>query len=74
MTSLGYPGRGTLTLWIQEAFPETGRTIVRIAGALLSKDVLLAPHAVTTIDWLNREIVLNVTRQQLKSSSPRDPL
>lgn len=38
------------------------------------KEVLLAPYAVAAIDWLNREILLNVTGEQVKSSPPWDPL
>jgi putative transposase len=29
---LGYPGRGTLTAWVREAFPETRKAIVGVAG------------------------------------------
>jgi hypothetical protein len=36
--------------------------------------MLLAPYAVTRIDWLNREILLNVNRDQVKNSPPWDPL
>ena len=32
MRALGYPGRGTLTAWVREAFPETRKTIVGRAG------------------------------------------
>jgi putative transposase len=32
MRALGYPGRVSLTAWVQEAFPETRRAIVGIAG------------------------------------------
>ncbi len=28
MRALGYPGRGTLTAWVREAFPETRTTMV----------------------------------------------
>lgn len=38
------------------------------------KDVLLSPYAVAAIDWLNREILLNVSGEQVKSSPPWDPL
>ena len=38
------------------------------------KEVLLAPYAVAAIDWLNREILLNVTGEQVKGSPPWDPL
>jgi PRC-barrel domain len=38
------------------------------------KEVVLAPYAVAAIDWLNREILLNVTGDQVKSSPPWDPL
>lgn len=48
--------------------------IVSTGVWLLSKDVLLAPYAVSSIDWLNHEIVLNVTRKQLEESPPWDPV
>ena len=32
MRALGYPGRGTLTAWVREAFPETRKAMVGIAG------------------------------------------
>jgi hypothetical protein len=38
------------------------------------KQVQLAPHAVHTIDWAERHINVNVTRDQVKSSPPWDPL
>jgi hypothetical protein len=28
MRALGYPGRGTLTAWVREAFPETRTSLV----------------------------------------------
>lgn len=49
--------------------------LIIVAGSWLTgKEVLLAPYAVTRIDWLNREILLNVTREQVKNSPPWDPL
>lgn len=51
------------------------RYLIIVAGSWLTgKEVLLAPYAVTRIDWLNREILLNVTREQVKNSPPWDPL
>lgn len=38
------------------------------------KIVQLAPYAVTAIDGLDREVKLNVTRDQVKSAPPWDPL
>jgi hypothetical protein len=38
------------------------------------KHVLLAPYAVLAIDWRGRHINLNVTRDQVKSSPPWDPI
>jgi hypothetical protein len=38
------------------------------------KHVLLAPYAVQEIDWLERHVRLNVTRDQVKSSPPWDPV
>jgi hypothetical protein len=38
------------------------------------KHVLLAPYAVQSIDWSDRHILLNVTRDQVRSSPPWDPL
>ena len=37
------------------------------------KHVLLAPYAVQQIDWAERHIRLNVSRDQVKSSPPWDP-
>jgi hypothetical protein len=37
------------------------------------KRVLLTPYAVRSVDWLDRHIHLNVTRDQVKSSPPWDP-
>jgi hypothetical protein len=49
--------------------------LIVVAGSWLTgKEVLLAPYAVTRIDWLNREILLNVSRDQVKNSPPWDPL
>jgi hypothetical protein len=39
----------------------------------LSNDVLLAPFVVKEIDWSATEILLNVTREQVKSSPPWQP-
>jgi hypothetical protein len=48
--------------------------LIVVSGAWLTgKEVLLAPYAVTRIDWLNREILLNVSRDQVKNSPPWDP-
>jgi len=47
--------------------------IVDAGSWLTGKEVLLTPYAVTRIDWLNREILLNVTREQVKSSPAWDP-
>ena len=38
------------------------------------KHVQLAPYAVRSIDWAERHISVNVTRDQVKSSPPWDPL
>ena len=49
--------------------------LIVVAGSWLTgKEVLLAPYAATRIDWLNREIRLNVARDQVKNSPPWDPL
>jgi hypothetical protein len=37
------------------------------------RHVLLAPFAVRDVDWLERKLSLNVTREQVKSSPPWDP-
>ncbi|SMC95106.1 hypothetical protein SAMN05880593_111147 [Rhizobium sp. RU36D] len=54
MRALGYPGRGTLTAWVREAFPETRTSMVghciwviaRMCGRLVSSDyaVEMKPH------------------------------
>jgi hypothetical protein len=38
------------------------------------KHVLMSPHAVENIDWSERHIRLNVTRDQVMASPPWDPL
>jgi hypothetical protein len=38
------------------------------------KHVLLAPYAVRAIDWQERHLHLNVSRDQVKSSPPWDPI
>ncbi len=38
------------------------------------KAVQLAPYAVTGIDWIDRQVRLNVTRDQVKSAPAWDPL
>ena len=45
--------------------------LIVVAGSWLTgKEVLLAPYAVSRTDWLNREILLNVTREQVKTARP----
>jgi hypothetical protein len=48
--------------------------VVATGSWLFGKEVLLAPYAVTAVDWLNQEVLLNVTREQVKDSPPWDPL
>lgn len=36
--------------------------------------VLISPYAVRAIDWADREVALNITRQQVKTSPPWDPI
>ena len=48
--------------------------IVTTGAWLFGKDVLLSPYAVAKTDWLNREILLNVTREQVEKSPPWDPV
>ncbi|MGA8584618.1 MAG: PRC-barrel domain containing protein, partial [Roseiarcus sp.] len=38
------------------------------------KVVQLAPYAVTDVDWHDRQVKLNVTRDQVKSAPAWDPL
>ena len=38
------------------------------------KTVRLAPNAVTDVDWVDREVKLNVTREQVQSAPAWDPL
>jgi len=37
------------------------------------RDLLLSPAAVNDIDWPRREIRLNITREQVKTSPPWEP-
>jgi len=38
------------------------------------KRVLISPHAVKSIDWFDRHVELEVSREKVKSSPPWDPL
>lgn len=40
MRALGYPGRGTLTAWVREAFPDARRTLVGRSGRLVYPEAL----------------------------------
>ena len=40
----------------------------------LGKRVLISPFAVKTIDWFDRHVELNVSRELVKASPPWDPL
>jgi hypothetical protein len=51
-----------------------GYLIVAVGKWWFGKQVLVAPYAVTGIDWLNGEILLNVTSEQVKSSPAWSPL
>ena len=48
--------------------------IVATGSWLFGKEVLLAPYAVAATDWLNDEILLNVTRAQVENSPPWEPV
>jgi hypothetical protein len=51
------------------------RYLIAATGSwLFGKEMLLAPYAVTATDWLNNEILLNVTRKQVENSPPWDPV
>jgi hypothetical protein len=50
------------------------RTAPRDAPLAVDKLVQLAPYAVKEIDWLDRHIKVNVTRDQVKSAPAWDPL
>jgi hypothetical protein len=63
-----------LVLGIDQAGWNIRYLIVATGSRLTGKEVLFAPYAVAAIDWLNREILLNVTREQVKNSPPWDPL
>jgi hypothetical protein len=39
----------------------------------MGQHVLVSPHAVREIDWSDRHVDLNVTRDQVKASPPWDP-
>ena len=58
---------------------DDGRWVVRYfvvdtGNWLPGKLVQLAPHAVTDIDWGGRRIVVNVTRERVRSAPAWDPL
>ena len=48
--------------------------IVDTSNWWMGQHVLMSPHAVTAIDWMERHVQLNVTREQVKASPPWDPL
>ncbi len=48
--------------------------VVATRNWLPGKHVQLAPYAVRAIDWAERRIDVNVTREQVKSSPDWDPI
>jgi sporulation protein YlmC with PRC-barrel domain len=48
--------------------------IVDTSNWWMGQHVLMSPHAVKEIDWSDRHVLLNVTRDQVKASPPWDPL
>lgn len=46
MRALGYPGRGTLTKWVREAFPEVRRAVVGRVGQRRYPESLKGKRAV----------------------------
>jgi hypothetical protein len=48
--------------------------IVYTSSWWLGQSVLIAPHAVTGIDWFNRQVQLDVPREKVKLSPSWDPL
>jgi hypothetical protein len=48
--------------------------VIATSNWWLGKHVLLAPFAIQEIDWSERHIGLRVTRDQVKSSPPWDPI
>jgi hypothetical protein len=47
--------------------------VVATSNWWIGKKVLLAPFAVRDIDWSERQVTVNVTREQVRSSPPWDP-
>jgi PRC-barrel domain len=48
--------------------------IVSTRNWLPGKQVLLAPYAVADIDWAERKVIVNVTREQIRTAPEWDPL
>ena len=48
--------------------------IVATRNWWFGKHVLLSPYAVVKVGWSDGEVYLNVTRDQVKSSPPWDPM
>jgi hypothetical protein len=48
--------------------------IVSTRNWLPGKQVLLAPYAVVDIDWAERRVIVNVTREQVRTAPEWDPL
>lgn len=63
---------------IENFMVETGNwgiryIVVDTRNWLFGKQVLLAPYAVKAINWDDREVVVDVSRDQIKASPPWDP-
>ena len=48
--------------------------IVDTSNWWFGKSVLIALHAVTQVNWFDRQVQLDVSREKVKSSPPWDPL
>ena len=60
--ALGYPGRGTLTEWVRERYPETRRSVVGKAGRLTAS---LASKRAAVYELCTREVSALAVAQRL---------
>ncbi|MCB8877408.1 IS3 family transposase [Acidisoma silvae] len=67
MRALGYPGRGTLTAWVREAFPESRKATVGIAGRPRYAEAL---KQAGVIELCNRQASAQAVAEKLGVSRP----
>lgn len=67
MRALGYPGRGTLTAWVREAFPESRKATVGVAGRPRYAEAL---KQAGVVELCNRQESAQAVAEKLGVSRP----